>query len=111
MLHPLRSHIESGHTPGHSFYAIESQGQKLLFCGDVIHAGAVQFADPGVTIDFDVDLSGAEAARRKVFDDAARSGYWIAAPHLSFPGIGHIRSVGKAYEWLPVNYATIFAGE
>lgn len=100
-----------GHTPGHSFYAIESKGQKLLFCGDVIHAGAVQFADPAVTIDFDVDLAGAEVARRKVFDEAVRSGYWMAAPHLSFPGLGHIRRVGKEYEWLPVNYATIFAGK
>jgi glyoxylase-like metal-dependent hydrolase (beta-lactamase superfamily II) len=100
----------SGHTPGHSAYVVNSKGQQLVFWGDVIHAAAVQFNDPSVTIDFDVDLSAAAAARQKAFDDAAEKGYWIAAPHLSFPGIGHLRREGKHYQWLPVNYATIFAG-
>lgn len=77
----------------------------------MIHAGAIQFADPGVTIDFDVDLVEAAAIRKQTFDDAVKQGYWIAAPHLSFPGIGHLRYVGKEYEWIPVNYAEIFAGK
>ncbi|MEZ2445032.1 MBL fold metallo-hydrolase [Chitinophaga sp. RCC_12] len=94
-----------GHTPGHSCYALESKGQKLVFWGDVIHAGAVQFADPSVTIDFDVDLSAAAEMRRETFEDAAKNGYWIAAPHLSFPGIGHLRSNAQHYQWLPVNYS------
>lgn len=96
-----------GHTPGHNAFMLSSQGEKLVFVGDVIHAGAVQFADPGVTIDFDVEFAGAEAARTKAFDDAAKQGYWIAAPHISFPGIGHVKKVGKGYEWLPINYMTI----
>ncbi|PSL22843.1 MBL fold metallo-hydrolase [Chitinophaga ginsengisoli] len=98
----------TGHTPGHSFYMIASKGQKLMFWGDVIHAGAVQFSDPAVTIDFDVDLSAAAAARRKAFNEAVKDGYWIATSHLSFPGIGHLKAVGKQYEWVPANYTTIF---
>ncbi len=101
----------TGHTPGHSFYLIESKGQKLVFWGDVIHAGAVQFTDPLVTIDFDVDLSAAAVARRKAFNEAVKSGYWIAAPHLSFPGIGHLKARNKQYEWVPANYTTIFTGK
>jgi glyoxylase-like metal-dependent hydrolase (beta-lactamase superfamily II) len=101
----------SGHTPGHSLYVIESKGQKLVFWGDVIHAGAVQFTDPAVTIDFDVDLSAAAVARRNAFNEAAKDGYWIAAPHLSFPGIGHLKARGKQYEWVPSNYTTIFKGK
>ncbi len=100
-----------GHTPGHSFFVLESKGQKLVFWGDVIHAGAIQFADPAVTVDFDVDLEGAAAARKQTFEDAVKQGYWIAAPHLSFPGIGHLRHVGKAYQFIPANYAEIFAGK
>lgn len=100
----------TGHTPGHSSYAIESKGQQLVFWGDLIHAAAVQLADPFVTIDFDVDFSAAVDARNKAFEDAARKGYWIAAPHLSFPGVGHLRGSGKHYQWVPINYATIFAG-
>ena len=96
-----------GHTPGHSFYMVESKGQQLVFWGDLIHAGAVQFADPAVTVDFDVDLVGAAAARKGAFGNAVKQGYWIAAPHLSFPGIGHLKQVGKEYEWVPVNYSEI----
>ncbi|BAV06851.1 Glyoxylase, beta-lactamase superfamily II [Filimonas lacunae] len=92
-----------GHTPGESFYILESKGQKLMFWGDVIHAGAIQFANPSITIDFDVDLAAAEATRKKAFTDAVKKGYWIAAPHLAFPGIGHVKAVGKRYEWVPVN--------
>jgi len=100
-----------GHTPGHSFFVLESKGQKMVFWGDVIHTGAIQFADPAVTVDFDVDLVGAAAARKQTFEDAVKQGYWIAAPHLSFPGIGHLRHAGKAYQWIPANYAEIFAGK
>lgn len=96
-----------GHTPGHNAFLLTSKGQHMLFSGDVIHYGAVQFADPAVTIDFDVDFAGAEAARAKALDEAAKKGYWIAAPHLSFPGIGHIRKEGKGYQWLPVSYSTL----
>lgn len=94
-----------GHTPGHSCYVLESKGQKLVFWGDVIHAGAVQFADPSVTIDFDVDLSAAADMRHKAFEEAVKNGYWIAAPHLSFPGLGHLRADARHYQWLPVNYS------
>ncbi|AEV98653.1 MBL fold metallo-hydrolase [Niastella koreensis] len=97
-----------GHTPGECFYILESKGQKLVFWGDVVHAGTVQFADPSITIDFDVDLTGAKITRKKAFEDAVKKGYWIAAPHLSFPGIGHLKFVNNSYEWLPISYKSIF---
>ena len=40
-----------------------------------------------------------------VFADAAKQGYLVAGAHLPFPGIGHIRSEGKGYVWVPLNYA------
>lgn len=96
-----------GHTPGHSYYAVESGGQKLLLLGDMLHAGAVQFPHPGTTIRFDVDAAGAKAQRGKEMADAAKTGYWVGAAHLSFPGIGHIvkEGSGEGYRWLPANYS------
>jgi glyoxylase-like metal-dependent hydrolase (beta-lactamase superfamily II) len=97
-----------GHTPGHAGYLVESEGQKLLAWGDVIHVGAVQFAQPTVTIHFDADSKPAEAVRLKLLADAAKQGYWIAGAHLSFPGVGHVRNVGpNSYAWIPVSYSTI----
>jgi glyoxylase-like metal-dependent hydrolase (beta-lactamase superfamily II) len=93
-----------GHTPGHTTYVVESRGQKLIVMGDLIHAAAVQFDNPQVTIGFDSDEKAAYAARKKVFDDAAKNGTLVAGAHLQFPGVGHIAAQGKGYRWIPVNY-------
>jgi glyoxylase-like metal-dependent hydrolase (beta-lactamase superfamily II) len=95
-----------GHTAGHTSYAVESRGQKLLVVGDLIHVGAVQFADPSVTIDFDMDGKSAAAARATVFTKAAKEGTLVGAAHLSFPGLGHLRAQGKSWQWLPLDYSS-----
>jgi glyoxylase-like metal-dependent hydrolase (beta-lactamase superfamily II) len=94
----------TGHTAGHSSYVVESKGQKLVVWGDLIHVAAVQFDDPAVTIQFDSDSKSAAVQRKRAFADAARGGYFVAATHIAFPGIGHVRAQGKAYGWVPVNY-------
>jgi glyoxylase-like metal-dependent hydrolase (beta-lactamase superfamily II) len=94
----------SGHTPGHTFYEVESKGAKLVVWGDVMHVAAVQFPDPSVTIQFDTDSKAAAAQRAKAFADAAKQGYFVAIAHVSFPGLGQLRSEGTGYRWIPVNY-------
>ena len=97
-----------GHTPGHSVYVIESQGQQMAFWGDLMHVAAVQFPDPSVTIQFDVDSKAAAPQRKKAYAEAAAKGYYVAVAHVSFPGIGKLRADGKGYTWLPANYSTKF---
>jgi glyoxylase-like metal-dependent hydrolase (beta-lactamase superfamily II) len=94
-----------GHTPGHTVYAIESKGHKMVFWGDLMHVAAVQFAEPAVTIQFDTDSKRAAPARQKAYADAAKNGYYVAVAHVAFPGIGHLRSDGKGYRFLAVNYS------
>jgi len=94
-----------GHTPGHTTYAIESQGERLVFWGDLIHAADIQFDEPGVTIDFDATPDRAAQARKAACAEAADQGYQVAGAHLSFPGIGRLRQDGEGYEWLPLNYS------
>ena len=94
-----------GHTPGHSIYKVESQGQALVLWGDLMHVAAVQFADPSVTIQFDTDSKRAALQRKRAYADAAKRGYLVGSAHVSFPGLGHLRTQGKGYEWLPVNYS------
>jgi glyoxylase-like metal-dependent hydrolase (beta-lactamase superfamily II) len=102
----------AGHTPGHSFYKVTSKGNTIVFWGDILHSAAVQFADPNVTIIYDVDPKAAAAARKKAFSDATKGKYWIAADHISFPGIGHIRSAGtNGYRWFPINFTTSGVGQ
>ena len=106
MLPGIRAIAAPGHTPGHTFFAIESQGQKLVVWGDLMHAAAVQLPDPAVTIAFDSDAKAAAPLRKKAFADAAKNGYFVALAHVAFPGIGRLRSEGKGYVWVPVNYSS-----
>ena len=93
-----------GHTPGHATYLVESQGQKLVLWGDLMHVAAVQFAQPSVTIQFDTDTKAAAAQRKLAYADAAKQGYLVGSAHLAFPGLGHLRREGTGYAWVPVNY-------
>jgi glyoxylase-like metal-dependent hydrolase (beta-lactamase superfamily II) len=95
-----------GHTPGHTSYAVESRGQKLLVWGDVVHVAAIQFPDPSVTVKYDSDEDKAEMDRKRIFSDAAKAGYWIGAAHISFPGLGHVGVRSGAFIWLPGDYTT-----
>jgi glyoxylase-like metal-dependent hydrolase (beta-lactamase superfamily II) len=101
----INAYITAGHTPGHVTYAVESKGQKLMLLGDLMHVAAVQFDDPSVTIAFDTDGKTAEAERKEAFAAAAKGGYLIGAAHLPFPALGHLRSSGKGYTFVPVNYS------
>jgi glyoxylase-like metal-dependent hydrolase (beta-lactamase superfamily II) len=101
----IRATASYGHTPGHTTYIVESKGQKLVLIGDLMHANFVQFDDPSVTIAFDSDPKAALASRKAGFADAAKQGYLIGAAHLPFPGLGHLRTAGAAYQFIPVSYS------
>lgn len=100
----LRSVPAPGHTPGHSFYLLESKGERLMFWGDVMHVAEVQLQDPSVTIAYDVDPKAAATQRQRAFADAAERGYLVAPAHMSFPGVGHLRRDGRGYRWMPARY-------
>jgi len=93
-----------GHTPGHSFYMIESEGQRLLLWGDVVHVAPVQFPDPDITLAYDSDPGMAKRERIDVFSKAEAEGYWIGAAHISFPGLGHVTARDGHFRWVPANY-------
>ncbi len=103
----IRAVATPGHTPGHTIYIVESKGQKLVLWGDLMHIAAAQFPNPSVTIQFDTDSVNAAAQRQKVFADVAQHGYWVGGAHLSFPGIGHLRTEGSGYVFVPANYSAL----
>jgi glyoxylase-like metal-dependent hydrolase (beta-lactamase superfamily II) len=103
----IKAQASAGQTPGHTTFAVESEGQKLVLWGDLMHVAAVQFANPAVTIQLDTDSKAAAVQRQRAYAEAAQAGYWVAAAHLSFPGIGHLRKDGKGYVFVPVNYSVV----
>jgi glyoxylase-like metal-dependent hydrolase (beta-lactamase superfamily II) len=101
----IRAVSAEGHTPGHTIYVVESDGEQLTIWGDVVHVAALQFKDPSVAIQFDTDQATAARSRKQILADASAKGYWIAGAHLSFPGIGHVGPAGSGYRFVPVNYS------
>lgn len=93
-----------GHTPGHSFYIVESGGDRIEFWGDIIHFGSIQFPNPKITVVYDVNSHAAAEQRAKQFPRAERAHSLVAAAHLPFPGVGHIRAKDQGYTWIPVDY-------
>jgi glyoxylase-like metal-dependent hydrolase (beta-lactamase superfamily II) len=102
--------LRPGHTPGTAFYTLTSRGRRLVFIGDIIHVGAVQFASPAVTITFDQNQQKARAVRQQAFAEFAQEETLIAAPHLQFPGVGRIRTEGSGYRWVALPYVNRSVG-
>jgi glyoxylase-like metal-dependent hydrolase (beta-lactamase superfamily II) len=97
-----------GHTPGHTSFLLESNGQKLFVLGDLVHNAAVQFPNPKVAIEFDIDTKAAVATRQKVFARLAKDKLLVAGAHLPFPGLGRVRADGKgAYAWVPIDFGPL----
>lgn len=100
----VKSYSGYGHTAGHTVYVVESEGQKLMLIGDLIHVTSVQLDHPDVTIAFDSDPKEAAKARDKIFTEAAKQGFLVGASHIQFPGLGRLKKTDKSYEWVPVNF-------
>ncbi len=96
--------LRAGHTPGHSGIVVESNGEKIVFWGDIAHGDVLQYDRPDVTVDFDVDQKAAAATRAIAFAEAADQRYLVAGAHHAFPGIGHVRRDETNYDWVPLVY-------
>jgi glyoxylase-like metal-dependent hydrolase (beta-lactamase superfamily II) len=101
----FKSILRAGHTPGHSSIVVTSGGKTMVFWGDITHGDIVQFDQPGVTIEFDVDHRAAVRSRQSAFAEAVAEGYLVAGAHIAFPGIGNVLHEAGKFRWMPVNYS------
>lgn len=92
-----------GHTPGHTGYMLESDGEKIFIWGDLTHAMAIQMPYPEVAVRYDVDPKQAVESRLKLLSYLSEHKIRIAGMHNAFPAIGDI-SKGKlhGYSFTPV---------
>ncbi len=104
LLPGLRAISAAGHTPGHTMFALESDGARILFWGDIVHVAEVQLNTPETTILFDSDPTQARAERFKMLKEVGSQRDLIAGSHLPFPGVGHIRMSQQGFTFLPLNF-------
>jgi glyoxylase-like metal-dependent hydrolase (beta-lactamase superfamily II) len=91
-----------GHAPGHMGYVLDTGEDRILFCGDLIHVPAAQFAQPELTWANDDDQSIACATRIRLLRETSTTHAWLAGAHLAKPGIGKIVEEGSGYAFQPV---------
>ncbi len=98
-----------GHTPGHTGYRIESEGETLLIIGDAVISSAIQFANPDASAIWDTNAEDGKKSRRTIFDVAAKERTLVTATHLPFPSFGYVDTrADGSYQWVPEEwrYAT-----
>jgi len=90
-----------GHTPGHTVFLIESEGERFFIIGDIVHVAPVQFPCPEITVIYDVDKSTAAASRLKILNYVARNEIPISGVHIAPPGNGTVQSAGNGFSFTP----------
>lgn len=90
-----------GHSPGHTIYRIESQGEALIFWGDICHHPLL-LRRPEWAFQFDHDAESASAQRRRVYEYVAGEDLLVLAYHFRFPGVGRVRRDDTAFRWEPL---------
>jgi glyoxylase-like metal-dependent hydrolase (beta-lactamase superfamily II) len=86
----IRAAAAYGHTPGHTLFLIESEGEQLLLWGDLTIAMAVQMPLPKVATTYDRDPDASVASRLQVLRYAAERDVVVGGAHIPYPGMGRL---------------------
>jgi glyoxylase-like metal-dependent hydrolase (beta-lactamase superfamily II) len=95
----------SGHTPGHTSFAVASASGKMLVQSDVTNIPEFFLRNPDWHVAYDVDPIKAARTRRKFYDMAAAEKTLIAGYHFSFPSMGHVEKDGNGYRLVPIRWS------
>jgi glyoxylase-like metal-dependent hydrolase (beta-lactamase superfamily II) len=87
----IRAIAAYGHTPGHTGYMVESDGDRVFIWGDLAHAMAIQMPFPEVAVTFDINPQMAIATRLKLLEYLEKNNIQVAGMHTEFPAIGNLR--------------------
>lgn len=98
-----------GHTPGHTTYLVESDGQRLLITADSFNHYVFSVQRPDWHVRFDVDKDMGAATRTRVLARLAKERIPFIGYHMPFPALGFIAPNGEgSFRFVPATYQ--FAG-
>ena len=105
----IRAEAAYGHTPGHTTYLLESEGQKLLITGDTFNHYAYSVQRPGWHVRFDQDKEAGAATRTRVLARLAGERIPCIGYHMPYPALAFIAPNGEgSFRFVPATYQ--FAG-
>lgn len=101
----IRAEGVYGHTPGHTTYLLESDGQRLLITGDTFNHYVYSVAHPEWHVRFDIDKDAGAAARARVLARLAADRIPCIGYHMPFPALGFIAPNGEdSFRYVPATY-------
>ena len=93
-----------GHTPGHTAYMLESEGERLLLAVDFANHYVWSLAHPDWEVTFDMDKAQAAATRKRMLAMLADERIPFVGYHMPWPGIGYVEATGAGYRYVPMSY-------
>ncbi len=97
----------SGHTPGHTAFAVASGSARLLVQSDVTNIPELFLRNPDWHVAFDIDPVKAVETRRRFYDMAAAEKTLIAGFHFAFPSLGRVEKDAAGYRLVPIAWNTV----
>lgn len=79
-----------GHTPGQTGFLVQSEGEELLFCADILSLPAIQAALPTIGFATDADHELAVQTRITTLQRAADQRLLLAGPHFEYPCLHYV---------------------
>ena len=92
----------SGHTPGHTAFAVASGNARVLIQSDVTNIPELFLRNPDWHVAFDIDPVKAAQTRHKFYDMAAAEKATVVGFHFAFPSIGYVEKDGPGYRLIPI---------
>ncbi len=89
----------SGHTPGHTSFAVHDGADTVTVIGDAILNGVVSFARPDWPTGSDQDPQKGIETRSRLLDRLAAERGHVIGFHLPAGGIGRVERQGPAYRF------------
>jgi glyoxylase-like metal-dependent hydrolase (beta-lactamase superfamily II) len=85
-----------GHTPGHVSVRIQSEGQRAVITGDLMHH-PIQCSEPDLLVNFDTDRELARTTRRNFLACCARDRDLVLGTHFAHPTAGYVVPAGDVW--------------
>lgn len=93
-----------GHTPGHTAYHIESEGQRLMLIADSCNHYVVSLQRPDWHVRFDMDKEAAARTRKDLLGMIAADRIPFVGYHMPFPAVGYLETHGEGFRYVPASY-------
>jgi glyoxylase-like metal-dependent hydrolase (beta-lactamase superfamily II) len=93
-----------GHTPGTTAIRLTSEGESVMFTGDIAHHQA-ELVEPDWGFAADMDPSQAGASRRRFLPELADSGALVAGGHFQGFTLGRVVRTDTGFAWTSLDRA------